>query len=132
MGHSIQTFRGKTAIINDFDLFVLIGFSLEILPTLRQCPSLEGVSREWEQALRQYGPGVLDLKLDELLRTADQRREFGALLEDVKERIGEYKSKIPGSVLNEKIRIPGVVFYDYDVSLPINALEKLKVLTAEM
>ncbi len=42
MAHSIQAYRGKTELINDLDLLIIIGFALEVM---HQSTDFEGVRR---------------------------------------------------------------------------------------
>jgi len=131
MAHSIQTFAGKSDIFNDTDLLVVIGLALDIISESAAFEELRPLALEWERAIKEYGPGVLDLKLEHGLETPNQQRVFGDLMEEILSRCVEYKSRIPASTLNERISAPGVTFFDYDVAAVTAALEKLRHLTAK-
>jgi hypothetical protein len=55
MAHSIQACRGKTELINDLDLLIIVGFALEVMRQSTDFEGIRGLAQEWQEALRQYG-----------------------------------------------------------------------------
>jgi len=131
MAHSIQTFGGKSEVINDIDLIVFIVFALEIISELPEVESLRPLAEEWQSVLHQYGPGLVDLKVDRLLVTPEQERDFTTLLETILAEAAQYHDTIPASFLNNQASIPGVTFHDYKVSLLRDAVKRLELLVAK-
>jgi hypothetical protein len=90
------------------------------------------LARDWRLSLQQYGPGVIDLKIEELLQTPAQRQDFSELLDTILQNFAQYPSTIPASLLNERtaVFIMGVTFCDYKGSLLGDAVKKLQMLLA--
>ena len=131
MAHSIQTFGGKSEVVKDIDLIIIIVFALEIISRSPQLESLRGLAEEWQSVLHQYGPGVIDLKFEKVLRTGAQERDIATLLETILAEAAQYHETIPASLLNKQAPIPGVIFHDYKVSLLKDAVKRLQKLIAK-
>ena len=67
MAHSIQTYSGRYEVIHDLDLLVIIGFAIKILEQSPTFWGLETFAEHLQVSLCQYGPGVIDLRLDEFV-----------------------------------------------------------------
>src|SRR5207249_3711717 len=89
---------------------------------------LRVLAQEWTASMKQYGPGVLNLKLEQLLGTPVQAAAFAKLVQELLTKTAQYEEKLPASLLNQRISVPGVTFYDYDVLLLKDALERLRTL----
>lgn len=77
----------------------------------------------------QYGPGVIDLKLEQLITTLERLKEFRALLSAIDERASKHDGSIPAQVLDDLVSAPGVVLFgDYSVSHVKEAVKKLEEL----
>jgi hypothetical protein len=125
MAHSIQVFSGKSAVFNDFDLLVIMGFTLQIIDKSKEHEHLHGLAKAWLQSMGGYGPGVIDLKLDDFLNTSDERVSFLAILEVLSDKVRQYQDSIPAGVLNSLSPIPGIQFSDIKVSIVESAISKL-------
>src|SRR4051812_6288851 len=102
MAHSIQTFKGKSEVINDLDLFVVIGFALTTIELSEQFESLKSLATEWRKVPSLYGPGCIDLNIENLVVTPTQRMEFAMLLEAIlRQTSRSFPKGIPVDVLNK-------------------------------
>jgi|GEM_PF-1493210 len=129
MAHSIQVYRGKHEVINDLDLVVIIGLALQIIQQSTQFESLQSLATEWQKALDLYGPGVIDLKINEL--THAQVADLRTLLKGAFQQALRYEEKIPAEVLKKMVKVSGVTFNDYRTEWVIEAVKKLQALIAE-
>jgi hypothetical protein len=131
MAHSIETYKGKTTVINDLDLLVIMGFAIEIIHQSASFAGFRDLETHWRRSIRQYGPGVLDLKLEQFITTPDKTRELRALLSTIVERASQHGKTVSAQVLNELISAPDVVFGDLNISYIEEAIKKLQALVAE-
>jgi hypothetical protein len=133
MGHLIPTYNGKTVVINDLDLLIILGFALQIIDGSPQFGNLADLAAEWKKIPSLYGPGVIDLKIDDLVETPSQVRELKTLLETVLEQASQYgNGEIPPDVLNKMVIVPGVIFNNPGkVDFINSAVRQLQVLLAE-
>lgn len=115
-------------MVNDLDLIVIIGFALEIIRRSPDFACFDNLATDWEKALRQYGPGVIDLKLEQFIATPDELRKFKALLSVILERTSQHDTRIPAQVLNELVSAHGVRFGDYSVFHVEEAVKRLQAL----
>ena len=131
MAHSLQTYRGKTEVLNDLDLLIILGFALEVIRESSQFESLQSLAMAWQQVPKMYGPGVIDLKIDELIQTHTEVRELRKLLETVLQKASKYHETIPAPVLKKIVMVPGIRFNDYKVGWVNEAVKKLQTLIAQ-
>ena len=110
-------------MINDLDLMVLFMF-------LRDAGGVAGggatdrLLGEWEHSLRHYGPGLIDLALEQM--TDAEAQEVAAAIREVRERVGTFGERVPESVLRARNITPGVVFADFPVRLLVEAAVRLE------
>jgi hypothetical protein len=130
MAHSIQTHNGKTAVINDVDLLIIIGFALRFLRNKTEFAKLRSLAAQWQESLLQYGPGIIDLKIDTLSQTPETIRELMDLLNKVVERVEKFHGTIPADVLNLQLSVPGVTFCDCKVSSIKEAVMSIRALVS--
>ncbi len=128
MGTSIQMFRGKSVPLNDLDLLVIAGFMIQVVEELRRFENLSTTAARWREAIRLYGPGVIDLDLEALLATPEKNEQFQKLLSEVKSRLQAHGEVVPSHVLAKLVQAPGVTFKDFPVSFAVRAVEQLEEL----
>jgi hypothetical protein len=131
MAHSIQVYGERTAVINDLDLIVIIGFAVEIIGQRQDFADFQGLAMQWRDSLRLYGPGVIDLKLEQFITTPDGAQKFRSLLSAILEQALIHDETIPAQVLNALPSASGVIFRDYSVSHIAEAVEKLEALIVD-
>lgn len=124
MAHSIQVYHGRSEIFNDFDLMVLFIFLRDVgnPPAF----AIERAFPEWENTLRNYGPGLIDLALDE--RTDAQLTRLGNELRSVRVRLSCSGNHIPAGFLQARNITPGMVFGDFPVPHLLDAAVRLESL----
>jgi hypothetical protein len=130
MAHSIQAYKGKTEVINDLDLLIIMGFVLKIVNQSPEFRGLRNLVAQWQESLREYGPGIIDLKLEQFVQGPNEVSEFGALLSTVLNQVSYYHEAIPADVLNKQLSVLGVTFSDCKVSSVEEAVKKLQALIA--
>jgi hypothetical protein len=131
MGHSIQMFRNRSAIINDVELVALICI-MEDEADARSTmfPTIRPAVMRWCASLAAYGPGLIEMDLDALLSSAQCEREFLSLLSCVEERLRLFGEKVPKSLLY-RCCVPGIKFdSDYDSRFVSEAIAMLKKLVS--
>lgn len=128
MGHSILIYRGRKEIIHDLDLLVILGFALQITHESVRFENLQKLREAWKEVPKMYGPGVIDLKIDELIKTDTQVGELRTLLETVLQQAAQYHEQIPADILEKMVVVPGIRFNDYRVEWVNEAIKKLRKL----
>ena len=81
-----------------------------------------------------YGPGVIDLKLEQFEQDPEAVRELRELLHLILQEISQYGEKIPAAVLNNELPVKaatGVTFVDFKISFIKEAVEKIEALIGE-
>jgi hypothetical protein len=125
---SIQEFKGKALMLNDLDLILVVALILRLIPRTPRSLALEHVAEHWERALASYGPGVLDLELDTLMRSPVEVNSLSALLSSIEAELAPYGGIVPASVLNDLVSLPGIKFADYQAETIVIAGKLLKEL----
>jgi hypothetical protein len=128
MAHSIQVFEKRSKSFNDLDLLIVITFVLEMIAKEPDQFGLSKVCDHWKGALRSYGPGVLDLEFESLIRSQSDRCLMAEIFDKVREELEAFGTKIPATVLRERVQIPGVKFHDYPVVCVAATATDLKAL----
>lgn len=126
MATSIQTFGPQAQAFKDLDLLVLVCLlarQLDSAPTAYR--AVAPFVAKWKQASAVYGPGTIDLELDELATSENAKLELLDLLRDVGQTLGQSGATIPSSILNSECRVPGVHFAEYPTSLLSAAIASL-------
>lgn len=134
MAHSIQEYKGKSATFDDADLLAVIGFAIDLADRSPRFEKIRNMINDWRASLPGYGPGVIELNLDQIAEDPKALRELKELLELIQQKISQYHDKIPAAVLNEELGLKEptrIVFYDYKISFVKEAVEKIEALIGE-
>ena len=127
MGHSTQEYHGKYKTFNDGQLLVVLGFALRIISEKPSYENLTELSQHWRYSMDSYGTGMIDLKVEELVKTPEQKRAFIDLLDEVKHQALGYRDKIPVSTLSKLVLVSGIIFFkDLPPSFIVEMVDKLK------
>ncbi|MBV8224672.1 MAG: hypothetical protein JO232_05730 [Verrucomicrobia bacterium] len=121
MATSIQEFKGKTLMLNDLDLILVVVIILRLISKTPESVGLEHVAEHWKRALASYGPGVLDLELDKLMGAPGDVSSLSTLLSRIEAELAPYGGIVPASVLNDLVFMPGIKFADYQVQRIVTA-----------
>ena len=128
MAHSIQIFEQRSKSFNDLDLLIVITFVIAAIATESEQTVLLKIRDRWSVAVKSYGPGVLDLEFDFLIRSQSERSSMVGIIDRVRSELEAWETKIPATVLNERVQISGVRFHDYPVESVIKTTHDLKKL----
>ena len=129
MANSIQTNGVKAETFNDLDLIVLVClFDPEVTSVPDRYVALRTVIAGWKRGLTVYGPGTIDLELDDLASFEGERSQLISLLTAIDDKIDKFGETVPASLLNERCLVPGVTFRDYPTSLLKGAIKTIKTL----
>lgn len=131
MAHSIQEFEGKKKIFNDLDLLVVVLLVLKFFSNTPKDDFLEKVRKSWTSILASYGPGLLELELEGLIQSNEEKITLLNVLHEVKKDLSEYGDLVPARVLNGVATFNGVKFFDYQTVLIVNGLTTLEELLVE-
>ena len=127
MAHSIQSRGDKTKIFNDGDLSVLILlFDQEVSEYPDQYPAIRRIIDFWKQELPSCGPGLIDLRLENIAVSTEVRREFTTLLHAVSKTFDRFGDKIPGAYLSKINNAPDVNYFDYETSRGIGVMSEFR------
>lgn len=131
MAHSIQTLKGRAESFNDLDLIAVLGLiEREVSRRPAEYEALRPRAAQWKRDLGGYGPGTIDLCLDESALSDQAQRDLRAVLSRLDDQLEQMGPKISAIVLNEVSGAPGVTFQDYPTSLLKDAVARLRALIA--
>lgn len=126
MATSIQVIGDNGQAFKDLDLIAAVCLLERRLDATQiPEPKVQALVTRWQDALTGYGPGTIDLGLDDLSSDAELCAQLSLLLSTLRGEILSYGSVVPAALLNESNRAPGVTFYDYPVARLVVALERL-------
>lgn len=131
MAHSIQVLNGKSELIGDLDLLVIIGFALPVIRNSKQFASLSDLAKDWQMAVDYYGPGTISLKLKRLVDDPALVPVLAAVLDNVFQQVDRYGETIPADLLNKNMPVPGVLFHDFNTSSLRDAIQRLQALVTK-
>jgi hypothetical protein len=89
--------------------------------------SLAFTLSQWKHELQDYGPGVIDLQLEQI-DTDARIASFLELLDVVSRQCESYGSCIPASIANSLSRAEGATYVDYSTAMIIDVVDKLRSL----
>ncbi len=133
MGHSLQEAAGRQVIINDHDLTVLIALLSRSLSATEDLPS-ELVNRidEWVHSRDAWGPGLIDLKLDEVVQSEPESSALIRLLGSVEREAAGSRDTIPRGEISALLSEPSAIqTRDYPVAGLKKAVRGLIVLLSD-
>lgn len=126
MASSIQVVGGHAETLNDLDLIALVCLlGQEIECQQVDLKLLLPFVARWQAGLKGYGPGTIDLQLEQIASSDEAKDQLLTALASVEERLEQYGNMIPATVLNKLCAVPGVDFRDYPTSLLSSAAAKL-------
>jgi hypothetical protein len=129
MATSIQTVGNRTEIFNDLDLLAVLALLNEAATQRREeCPSLEPFVKRWHENCVGYGPGTLDLGLEEVVANNAARKTLDQLLLVVERRLCGLGRTVPASLLAAWCKAPGIAFKDYPAEHVRSAMTRIRAL----
>src|SRR5262245_6029083 len=103
MASTIQLYRDRINVFNDIDLLILMSM---IIDTIRDTKNhhiyacLEESAADWEWVIEGYGPGIIQLGLDQHLREQEMRDAFLSVLRDVNTKLESFGEWVPLEFIN--------------------------------
>src|SRR5262247_752210 len=86
MARTIQLYRDRINVFNDIDLLIIMSMIIETIKDPKNhhiYACLEESAADWEWVIGGYGPGIIELGLDQHLREQAMRDAFLSVLRDV-------------------------------------------------
>lgn len=108
MAHSIQEFRGKYEIFNDFDLTYLIRILLAELHENRdQYPKLNHIKEACENSLMHYSPGCIGIMTESLEEDQTATEQMLKALASSAQRLEKLGETISADFINKNWAVKG-------------------------
>ena len=103
MAHTIQLYRDRISVFDDIDLLIIMSMIIETIKdpnnhNIYAC--LEESAADWEWVIEAYGPGIIELGLDQNLREQTMRDAFLSVLRDVKTKLESFGEWVPLEFIN--------------------------------
>ena len=128
MATSIQTIGDRAEVVNDLDLLALLAILKDTATQTRdRYSSLQPFMECWEENCVGYGPGTLDLRLEDIAADQITKSELEHLLMGVEGKLSGFGKTVPTSLLS-RCRAPGVTFNDYPTSKIKLTIERIRSL----
>jgi hypothetical protein len=126
MAHSIQVVGDRHEVFEDMDLLVVLGLLLEELSERpERYARLARLRDVWTECRTGFGPGTIDLELDEVAAHPASKNELLDLLAATEGRLSSYDAVIPGHVLNAQCGVRGVYFNDFPTDRVAESIQRL-------
>src|SRR5262245_6848037 len=103
MGRTIQLYRDRTSVFDDIDLLIIMSMITETIKDPKNhhiYACLEESAADWEWVIEAYGPGIIQLGLDQHLREQTMRDAFLSVLRDVKTKLESFEKWVPLEFIN--------------------------------
>ena len=109
MAHSFFEYRGRCVRVHDLDIVVALLLFDDVLA--RSDGDVQGklrrIVREWIGHLDAWGPGCIDLALDEVLDSVVSAKAMGALIEDAQKELRSHGDEVPSDYINRRLGLVG-------------------------
>jgi hypothetical protein len=134
MAHTIQLYRDRISVFDDIDLLIIMSMIIETIKdpnnhNIYAC--LEESAADWEWVIEAYGPGIIELGLDQKIREQTVRDAFLSVLRDVKTKLESFGEWVPLEFLNGLVMFSLLALPSEDprivISLAQPACDLLKV-----
>jgi hypothetical protein len=106
MAHSFIEFKGKSYIINDLDIIILVALIIDFVDnrnTKKVDNRIHDMLDYWRTLIEVSGPGCYDLKLDDYLNDNLSLAAFKQLVNDLARDLDRFGVAINGAHLNNLI-----------------------------
>ena len=131
MAHSIQVFGEKSAILRDHVYAVIIVLAREVIFRTPRFEGFQQMAQQWEHAIL-YGVGMVDLKLEEWIRTEEEKQKYVELFDAIGDEAHRFGATIPGAFINERLPAnSGWDFEEVDTEQILNGATELRGLISE-
>ena len=103
MAHTIQLYRDRISVFDDIDLLIIMSMIIETIKDPKNhhiYACLEESAADWEWVIEAYGPGIIELGLDQKLREQTVRDAFLSVLWDIKTKLESFREWVPLEFIN--------------------------------
>lgn len=125
MAHSVQEFRGKYVALNDLDIVAFIAVVHAAMERVHDADNHLNTLQSWDHQLKVAGPGSLDLMLDEIIQSSEDKERFLDMLQKARAKIEAFGDVIPATVLHCQTGM-GATLKDYPSDLILAVVDKLR------
>jgi|SRR5262245_45491625 len=101
MARSRQSYRDRMRVFDDIDLLIIMSMIIETIKeheNLYDC--LVESAADWEWVIKAYGPGLIQLGLNQKLREQTVRDAFLSVLRDVRTKLESFGEWVPLEFIN--------------------------------
>jgi hypothetical protein len=129
MATSIFIVGNRHQMFKDLDLIAIVCLLEDKVQSTR--PNYDAMLSwisQWQEDLRYYGPGTIDLQLEQLMAVPEAGVQLISLLSAVHDDLRQSGGTVPAPVLQNRCKAPGIIFRDYPVDLLMSAIERLMIL----
>jgi hypothetical protein len=128
MATSIQVSSGRAEAFNDLDLLVLLHLMLQAASQMSQTPATVEIVARLRATCEDYGPGSIDLQLDDIRTDEALRNAYLGILRMAMDRLDSAGSVLPAEAIMTGWLTRGVRINDFSVELIHTASERLRKL----
>src|SRR5215510_225642 len=103
MGRTIQLYRDRTSVFDGIDLLIIMSMITETIKDPKNhhiYACLEESAADWEWVIEAYGPGIIELGLDQHLREQKMRDALLSVLRDGKTKLESFGEWVPLEFIN--------------------------------
>jgi len=103
MARTIQLYRDRISVFDDIDLLIIMSMIIETIKGPKNhhiYACLAESAADWEWVIEGYGPGIIELGLDQHLREQTMRDAFLSVLRDVKTKLESFGEWVPLEFIN--------------------------------
>ena len=103
MARTIQLYRDRISVFDDIDLLIIMSMIIETIKDPKNhhiYACLEESAADWEWVIEGYGPGIIELGLDQHLREQTMRDACLSVLRDVKTKLESFGEWVPLEFIN--------------------------------
>ena len=103
MARSIQLYRDRMRVFDDIDLPIVMSMIIETIKDHKDqniYACLVESAADWEWVIEAYGPGIIQLGLNQKLREQTVRDAFLSVLRDVRIKLEPFGELVPLEFLN--------------------------------
>jgi hypothetical protein len=128
MGHSILMHHGRHLILNDGDLLIVMGAMYdEILSHPGNYPTINQLVDHIADNRQGWGPGLIDLPLDQITQRPEGRAELASLLGRVEHLLVSLGPTLPEEHAH-RWAVKGLIWMDRELEPAITATRELSEL----
>lgn len=131
MATSIQTFNGKSVLFNDIDLMAFIAIALKAAAKINDNSAAANMPTVWRAKLIHFGPGTIDLELEESMQSQEALSSVKTLLDAIRSELLAAPPTIFAQSLNDELQVPGIVFHDLNTDALIKVATSFEKLLFE-